>query len=44
MGSISIFFLISFSMSDTSRVSSRATSVTARPDAPARPVRPMRCT
>ena len=34
----------SFSMSPTRRRSSRATSVTASPDAPARPVRPMRCT
>jgi hypothetical protein len=31
-------------MSATLRVSSRATSVIASPDAPARAVRPMRCT
>ena len=41
---MSIFFLISFSMSLTKRVSEGDTSVTAKPEAPARPVRPMRCT
>ena len=44
IGSISILRLSSFSRSPIRRVSLGATSVTARPEAPARPVRPTRCT
>ena len=43
-GSTSTLRLMSFSMSATKRASARVTGVTARPDAPARPVRPMRWT
>ena len=38
-GSMSSFFFRSFSISATNRASLRATNVTAKPDAPARPVR-----